>query len=106
MDVDVKGMSDEVKARIEELGGIWRALCSVIPELETAAHVVRTSTSSGLRNVQTGEQYPGSGGFHDAVVIADAADIPRFCPTSMTAYGSAVLAGAGFQRRDHFLRER
>ena len=78
MDVDVKGMSDEVKARIEELGGIWRALCSVIPELETAAHVVRTSTSSGLRNVQTGEQYPGSGGFHDAVVIADAADIPRF----------------------------
>jgi putative DNA primase/helicase len=31
-----------------------------------------------LRNTVTGETYPGSGGFHCAVAVADCAEIPRF----------------------------
>ena len=70
LDIDVKGMPDTVKHRIEECGDIWGALCEVLPALETVAYVERASTSSGLRNKETSETFPGSGGSH--IVISGA----------------------------------
>jgi hypothetical protein len=60
LDIDVKGMPDTVKRCIEECGDIWGALCEVLPVLENVACVERASTSSGLRNKETGEIFPGS----------------------------------------------
>jgi hypothetical protein len=37
LDVDLKGMPDTVKRRIEECGDIWGALCEVLPVPETVA---------------------------------------------------------------------
>jgi len=76
-DVDLKGMPEEAKRRIRERG-VWAALCDVVPPLANAARVIRASTSHGLRNKDTGQTYPSSGGFHAAVAVADGADIPRY----------------------------
>src|SRR5262249_6012502 len=78
LDIDVKEMPDTVKRRVEKCGGALGALCEVLPELKTVARVERTSTSSGLRNGKTGEEFPGSGGMHIVIAVRDAADIPRF----------------------------
>jgi hypothetical protein len=78
LDVDLKGIPDTVKRRLEECGGALGALCEVLPVLKTVARVERASTSSGLRNSKTGEEFPGSGGMHIALPVRDAADIPRF----------------------------
>src|SRR5262249_9330500 len=43
LDIDVKGMPDTVKERIEECGGLWNALCKVFPALKTVARVERAS---------------------------------------------------------------
>ena len=77
-DIDLKGIPEDAKSRIKDAGGVWAALCAVVPALASAARVVRPSTSHGLRNKETGETYAGSGGFHAAVAVVDAADIPRF----------------------------
>ena len=45
-------------------------LQEVLPALETVAYVERASTSSGLRNKETSETFPGSGGSH--IVISGA----------------------------------
>ena len=42
------------------------------------ARVIRASTSAGLRNVETGEIFPGNGGLHVYLFVRDGADIPRF----------------------------
>ena len=78
LDIDVKGMPDTVKRRIEECGGRLAALCMVFPALKTVARVERASTLSGLRNKETGETFPGSGGCHIVIPVRDADDIPRF----------------------------
>lgn len=78
LDIDVKGMPDTVKRRIEECGDIWGALCKVFPALKTVARVERASTSSGLRNKETGEEFPSSGGQHIVIWVRDAGDVPRF----------------------------
>jgi hypothetical protein len=75
LDVDVKGMSEAARRRI---GRVWEALCAVVPLLTDVARVTRRSTASGLRNKDTGQPYPDSGGFHCAIAVADGADIPRF----------------------------
>jgi hypothetical protein len=75
LDVDVKGMSEAARRRI---GRVWEALCAVVPLLAGVARVTRRSTASGLRNKDTGQPYPDSGGFHCAIAVADGADIPRF----------------------------
>jgi hypothetical protein len=78
LDVDLKGIPEETRRRIKDTGGVAAALCSVVPSLVDAAYVERPSTSAGLRNRETGDTYPGSGGFHAAIAIADGADIERF----------------------------
>jgi hypothetical protein len=78
LDVDFKGMSEAAKRRLEEYGDLWGALCEVLPALKTVACVERSSTSSGLRNKETGEEFPGSGGLHIVIPVRDAGDIQRF----------------------------
>ena len=58
-DTDSKGMPDAIAAKIEQAGGIWQALITVLPELEGIARVERHSTSSGLSRADTGERLPG-----------------------------------------------
>ena len=93
LDIDLKGMPDAVKARIKHAGGIGKALDTVIPELATTARVARHSTSFGLSNNLTGEKYPGSGGLHVAIFVADSADIPRFI---LDLHNRLWLAGFGW----------
>jgi hypothetical protein len=78
LDVDLKGMPDAVQQRIKQCGDVWGALCEVLPELATVAYVERASTSSELRNKETGEPVPGSGGCHIYIPVTDAGDIERF----------------------------
>jgi hypothetical protein len=89
LDFDSKGMSEAAARRLEECNGFWGAICQVLPALETIACVERASTSSGLRNKETGESFEGSGGLH--VVV------PSFCPTFTTDAGLQVLAGEWFR---------
>ena len=71
-------MPAEVAARLAAAGGPWAALCAICPGLARAERVSRASTSSGLFHAQTGQRYPGSGGEHIYVAVADAADVERF----------------------------
>ena len=73
-------MPDTVKHRMEGCGGPWDALCKDFPELKTVARVERASTSSVLRNKETGETFSGSGGLHIVIPVCAADDIPRFLP--------------------------
>jgi len=63
------------------------------PLQETVACVERASTSSGLRNVETGESFPNSGGCHIVIPVLDAADMPRFLSDF---YDRCWLAGLGW----------
>jgi hypothetical protein len=78
IDHDAKGMPPTVAAKLTELGGPEGALRYLIPGYDDVAHVSRASTSSGLSHAETGEQFPGSGGRHDYVLLADQRDAPRF----------------------------
>jgi hypothetical protein len=65
------------RGRLDDAGGPWPALLKVVPGVARAARVVRASTSAGLYNSETGERFPGSGGSHTYVLVADGADIER-----------------------------
>lgn len=77
IDFDQKGMPPEVRARLATMGGVWPAILNVCPALAGAACAGRHSTSSGLSNKLTGEQYPSSGGLHVYPAVVDSSDIPR-----------------------------
>ena len=49
-DFDAKNMSASVCERIEKAGGFLAALCEVCPELASAGHVRRSSTSANIGN--------------------------------------------------------
>lgn len=105
LDADFKGMSEAATRRMEECGDLWCALCEVLPALETVACVERASTSSGLRNRETGQTFPGSGGRHIVVPVLDAADIPRFlsdlfdrCWLAGLGWGLVSAAGSFLER--------
>jgi hypothetical protein len=98
-DVDAKAMPEDAKARIRERG-VWAALCAVVSPLANTARVVRPSTSHGLRNKETGETYPGSGGFHAATAVGDGGDIPRYLADFhdrlwLAGWGWGMVSGAG-----------
>ena len=78
IDTDSKGMPAAVEATINELGGYWPALLSVLPELRNVARVTRRSTSSGLSRSDTGEPLPGSENLHIYAAVKDGTDIDRF----------------------------
>jgi len=71
LDFDRGGMPQEVKDRLDALGGFENAILHVVPELEHAARLLRPSTSAGIRNIKTGEVYE-AGGYHLYVSLADA----------------------------------
>ena len=105
LDADFKGMPEAAVRRMEECGGFWGALSKVLPALTTVAYVERASTSSGLRNVETGESFSNSGGRHVVIPVLDAADIPRFlsdlhdrCWLAGLGWGMVSAAGSFLER--------
>ena len=116
IDFDTKGMPAEVAERMQQLGGFWPSLVSVLPILESTEHVIRRSTSTGLYRTDTGKTLPGSGGLHSYLKVVDGADIERFCATLhdrcwLAGFGW-MMVGAGGQllershRRPHGRRAR
>jgi hypothetical protein len=99
-DFDTKGMPRDVADRIDALGGFWNALVAVIPDLATAAHVIRRSTSSGLSRADTGHVFKGSDGVHVFVHAKDVADAVRFLTALhqrcwLAGFGWIALGAAG-----------
>jgi hypothetical protein len=93
IDYDRKGMPLSAATKVEELGGFWPALVSLLPELEHVARVVRSSTSAGLFRDDTGEKLASSGGQHGYVAVQDGSDIERFLKT---LHARCLLAGFGW----------
>jgi hypothetical protein len=81
IDYDTKGMPEQVKERIETLGGLWPALVSVLPNLASTTRLLRPSTSTGLYHAETGERFDGSGGMHVFLTITDGTEAERFLQT-------------------------
>ena len=95
LDVDTKGMPPEVRDRVEECGGFWHALTSVVPQLANAARIIRASTSAGICRADTGQAVPGSDGQHIYLIIKDGADAPRFLND---LHARCRVAGFGWDR--------
>jgi hypothetical protein len=100
LDIDLKAMPDTVKHRIDECGGVFGALCKVLPEIKDVARVERASTSSRLYDTRTSEPVPGSGGMHIAIPVFDAADIPRYLSDLhdrcwLAGFGWGMVSGCG-----------
>jgi hypothetical protein len=100
LDVDLKGLPEDANRRMAECGGVWGVLCEVLPALETVGFVERASTSSGLRNGDTGETIAGSGGFHIVIPVLDVADSPRFLSDLhdrlwLKGFGWGMVSAAG-----------
>jgi hypothetical protein len=81
LDVDFKGMPQEIRDRVNKAGGIVALLIELFPKLMKAARVERASTSAGVSNTSTGQTFSGSGGMHIYVLVEDGADIPRALAT-------------------------
>jgi hypothetical protein len=92
-DFDTKGMPPEVAERMQQLGGFWPSLVGVLPILESAEHVIRRSTSTGLYRTDTGNRLPGSGGLHGYLKVVDGADLERFV---RALHERCWLAGLGW----------
>ena len=69
LDYDTKGMPGDIAAALQLRGGYWAALVGVLPALQSAARVIRRSTSAGLFRSDTGAQLPGSDGMHVYVEV-------------------------------------
>jgi hypothetical protein len=93
-DFDTKGMPPHVRAKLEEAGGFWPALVSVLPELASAALVMRGSTSSGLSRSDTGEKFEGAKNVHAYVLVADGSDAVRYL---RALHDQCWLNGFGWQ---------
>jgi hypothetical protein len=78
IDFDTKGMPPEVAERMQQLGGFWPSLLSILPPLRSVAHLIRRSTSAGLYRSDTGQVLSGSGGLHGYVQVTDGTDVERF----------------------------
>jgi hypothetical protein len=93
IDFDTKGMSGEVRAKLDDEGGCWPALLSVMPCLHRVANVARVSTSAGLYRADTGARLIGSNGLHIYIAVKDSSDIDRFI---RTLHDRCWLAGFGW----------
>jgi hypothetical protein len=78
LDYDTKAMPASVKAELQQRGGFWPALLTVLPALADVACVMRSSTSAGLSRTDTGAALPGSDGLHVYVAAKDGTDAERF----------------------------
>ena len=100
LDADAKGMPDRVAARIEQRGGFYQMLCSILPALAYVARVERRSTSSGLSRTDTNEPLPGKQNLHVYIEAKDASDAERFLRVLhdrcwLAEYGWGMLDEAG-----------
>jgi hypothetical protein len=92
-DYDTKGIPDEVRTKLQGLGGFWPALLTAIPGLQGAGRVSRRSTSAGLYRTDSGERLPGSDGEHNFIEVTDGSDIGR---ALRAAHDRCWLAGFGW----------
>jgi hypothetical protein len=93
LDHDGKGTPEEVRVKLKETKGFWSAVIGAVTGLGNAAYVSRRSTSTGLYNRRTREQFPGSNNRHVYVAVKDGADIER---ALRTLHERLWLAGFGF----------
>jgi hypothetical protein len=93
VDFDGKGTPADVATRLAAGGGVWPALVSVLPALQSVAHVMRRSTSAGLYRSDTLERLPGSNNQHIYIAIRDGADTDRFL---RDLHARCWLAGFGW----------
>jgi hypothetical protein len=110
LDYDTKGMPGDIAAALQRCGGYWAALVGVVPALQSAARVIRRSTSAGLYRSDTGAQLPGSDGVHVYVAVEDGADIERFLKTLhercwLNGFGW-MMVGAGGQLLERSIVDR
>jgi hypothetical protein len=77
LDFDRKGIPPEIMERIDRLGSALNLLIDAFPILGHAGRISRASTSAGIYNTETGQQFPGSGGEHHYMLVMDGSDIPR-----------------------------
>jgi hypothetical protein len=110
LDFDTKGMPRDVTTAMARHGGYWSALVAVLPALQTAARVMRRSTSAGLFRSDTGTRLPGSDGVHVYVAVQDGSDIERFLKTlharTWLAGFGWVMVGAGGQLLERSIVDR
>ena len=93
IDVDTKAMPPAVRQRVDELGGLYEAIVSVLPELAQTGRVIRSSTSSCLYRTDTDAAVPGSEGAHVFVLATDGSDAERFL---RTLHDRLTIAGFGW----------
>ena len=93
LELDFKGMPENVRTSIEAAGGTWDAIVAAVPGLAAAGRVKRLSTSAGLVNMATDRTFPHSGGVHIYVPVTNVADIPR---ALQNLFDRLWLAGQGW----------
>jgi hypothetical protein len=71
----------------------WNVLCVICPGLEGVGHTMRRSTSSGIIDRETGQQFPDSGGWHTFFAVEDGTDIKAFTDW---LHDGCVLVGMGW----------
>lgn len=105
LDFDCKGMPPEVKQRLHECGGFVGALESICAGLPQAGYIKRLSTSAGVHNRDTGEEYHLSNGVHLYLLVQNGLDAERFL---YRLHDRAWLGGLGWHLvgRDGQLLER
>jgi hypothetical protein len=75
IDIDTRSMSQAVRKKIDAIGEFMPALLSILPELSTVGHVIRTSIDTGLSRLDTGERLVASNGRYVFVLVRDGVDI-------------------------------
>lgn len=79
LDIDGKGFPPHILAKLTaQPGKLSGALAGVCPPLGTAAMVIRSSVSVGIRNKATDQQTPGTSGQHRYFLVRDGADAAAF----------------------------
>jgi hypothetical protein len=92
LDHDSKGMPDAVRERLKAHGSFVAAIASICPAFALAGYIQRPSTSAGVFNSETGDQY-SSTGEHVYPLVKDGSDILRFL---QNLFERAWLAGDGW----------
>jgi Family of unknown function (DUF5906) len=92
LDHDRKELPPHLSQRLEESGGFYGALTSIVPSLAGAARVIRPSVSTGIYATATNEGTVG-GGLHVYIPISDGGDAKDFVKR---LHHRLLLAGWGY----------